>query len=55
MHEESNNPGQKRFDRIDLIPLAAAVLLAFAVKAYAFETAAPTAPDAPAATASAPR
>jgi len=40
MQELDNQQGSKRFDRIDLIPLAIALLLAFAAKAHAqdFET-----------------
>jgi len=35
MQELNNQQGGKRFDRIDLIPLAIALLLAFAAKAHA--------------------
>jgi len=44
--QESPGAGARRFDKIDLIPLAAALLLAFAAKAQATTVPAPPSMDA---------
>jgi hypothetical protein len=60
MHEQNNKQAdppaakQARFDRIDLIPLAAAILLALAARAHAQAPQAPCLENAPAACAAAP-
>jgi hypothetical protein len=54
MQELDNTQGSKRFDRIDLIPLAIALLLAFAAKAHAQDFAAQYRMDAAGSSISAP-